>query len=905
MPLFTRIGAVWALACLFASSLHAQSLKWISHDPVPSSAGDRSYIARRNQTTTFQEPGFEPLAVIPREDGAYVVVPVNGGSTSNQLASMLNPSWQRQRGFQILRLDAQGQVLWQRMWTRRASYNGFVSPDQMGLSDARLTPDGGLALLSGTALYLDASGGNARHFSPHSPPTGCMPEGFAFSQSTSFFAADASMVVIYRRWRTSDFSPGNPRACAFALDGSLLDAIETEPELELDVVDFRAGVGFLTDTYVFNQGIYSQRSTRLRTGAQTRWSREHAIESSPQLAIAPNGSTWLREGSELQVIGSAGQTLAQVAVSDYTAPAAWLPGGDVLLANTSTLELHRVSALGSERWSRPADPSGGGDFARWHVLGDRVRAVSHASYTSPTRVRLPSFDLANGDLLSSQEFPAYELAAGPIGTDNHVRVKAAPHDNSWYRDQSTCSAVCDPHAVGVSSGLDLRVFDSGSGALQATLDPYGFPYTTYARLRERHPGVVWEFGNASIVHARYVSDGAKELLEISRPDQGGVERWRTRLEFERFDVQNAALTLVNDETYVAASAIGAVAQEHRLWKLDAAGAVVWTRTLAEPLQQLMRLRLNNVPVACGMGQAQRPSTPVAAPVWQCFAANGERVVDTRLWHVLAFAGWDVADAIPNGTVSIVRDIPPASSNPNAIYFSEIRGDGARQGSFSWQFEPPAADETLMFDAIERRNGSFATALILPSNNLNARPRGLLIGAFQANGARIWQHRIDLTLQHYDLNRPVGTTLIARDSTGQYVYVAFRPRLDNLARPVRICRFDRLDGTPGPCVDTPFDARVSALIAAPNGQMLLWAKPMQNFAVTGIGLYPLTEAGFGEPLFWSADHVMTGPENTVTYWDTAWSVLEPRVRANPSSLGEGSSTAVAAFSLSVLFANGFE
>jgi hypothetical protein len=565
MSLFARVGALSALFCLCASSLHAQSLKWISHDPVPVSAGDRSYIARINQTTAFEEPGFEPLAVIPREDGAYVVVPVNGGSTSGQLASMLNPSWQRQRGFQILRLDAQGQVLWQRMWTQRFSYNGFSGPQELRLLDARLTHQGGLALLSDSAIYFDPEGA-ARQVSPRSPPPGCLPEGYSTDQVQSFLAADASLVVSYDRWAV-----GSSRACAFAPDGGPIDVIEAAPGLAMEALDFRAGVGFLGAHYVFDMGVYSQRTTRLRSGAQTRWSRIHAIDLRPQLAIAPDGSTWLREDGDLQVISPAGETLAQFSASDGAAPAAWLAGGDVLLANAGSLVLRRVSSLGLERWSRPADPQGGGDFARWFVLGDQVRALLHSSFSG--RVRLPSFALADGALLSAPEFASGALVIGPLAGADHLVGLPSAFSGSWQRDPATCGTVCDPSALAVSPGLDLRVFDSASGALQAALDPGGFGFTTYARLRERGAGVVREFASENITHARYVSTGAKELLEVSRLDPRGSEVWRTRLEFERFDVHNAVLTVVDGETYVAASALGPGATEHWLWKLDAAGAV--------------------------------------------------------------------------------------------------------------------------------------------------------------------------------------------------------------------------------------------------------------------------------------------------------------------------------------------
>jgi hypothetical protein len=82
----------------------AQGIAWEQVDPAPQSGGVRATVYGY-PSAPLEEPRFSPRSVVARADGAYLVLTVNGlGRDDEQLGFVLNPSWQRLRGYQVLRL---------------------------------------------------------------------------------------------------------------------------------------------------------------------------------------------------------------------------------------------------------------------------------------------------------------------------------------------------------------------------------------------------------------------------------------------------------------------------------------------------------------------------------------------------------------------------------------------------------------------------------------------------------------------------------------------------------------------------------------------------------------------------------------------------------------------------------
>ena len=872
----------------------AQGIAWESQDPTPFSPGSRATLFGFPFPQAFEQPGFSPSAVVAREDGAYLILPVNGGSGSGEPGFVLNPSWERLRGFQILRLDASGQILWKRFWNLGGTANGFSPVLPVALDESRLTPAGGLALLSNArVLHLDADGA-AQTLDALLLPVECYPTGVFPSVERARLTAEGDLLVAIRGSQTLP-----ARACALDPSGSVLDAIDAPAGRSMDVQDFRRGVGFLIRTREGTDPATPWQDTRLRQASGDRWLIPANLDTAEGFGLSAAGDAWLRDAAAgLRIIGVDGSVRAELAGLPGLAVQAWVAEGDALLADAGASELRRLSPEGVLRWQLTRASSSSA-LGGWQVLGARARLLA-ARNSGDGEVL--SLDLAAGALQASSGFVLGGLAAGPLGLMRHLSAGSGEPESLWQRDPSTClDAACAPRGVSFASTIDLRVFDSVDGAPLAGPDPAGFGYPTYARLRERAPAVIREVNTLEVAHARYVSDGEREVLEVTRLSERGQVLWRRSLQVPRFDTADAVVEVVNGIVHVAASARGPLADAHRLWAFDAQGQILWERALDEPFKQLARVNSVFGRVLCGLGYTQRGGGPWQAPLWRCYDATGNVQVDTRLTQVPLLGDALISHA--TGTNVFLRLLDPANQSATGVSLRSISAEGlTTPGSVSWALQPLGSAEFVRIDAIARRALNLVTAPVY-ANAGAVRPDGLLVAAFDSSGTRLWQQRISQPLRAAGS----GQTYTAVDTDGQgIVHVAFPPNVGPEAFPLRVCRLAAADGALLGCADTPRDGRVGALFALSEPQgVWMWANQTLADGQTELTLYPLTASGIGAPT-----HALTGMQmrqagSETSRFDRSWIVAEPAGSAGVFEATAAPTTRVLLFQPGQLFRDGFE
>jgi hypothetical protein len=872
----------------------AQGLAWEYAEPAPQSPGARATLFGFPFPQPNEQPGFSPSAVVAREDGAYLILPVNGGGGSSELGFVLNPSWQRLRGFQILRLDASGQVLWKRFWNLGSATENLSLAPPLVLSDARLTPAGGLSVLAGTrALFLSADG-EGESLDPSLPPAACYPSELVAGIAWAQLGADGEFVVAFR-----DTSGAATRACAFGVDAQLLETVDAPPGEFLQFSDYRRGVGFLLITTASSQLPPPVQTTRLVRDGVQRWQRPGAFISANRLWLSPTGDTWLPDDSQtLRVIRPDGSVRAEIPQIGELSVRAWLADGDALLGNSGVGDVRRISADGLERW-RLTRAATSFDLGAWQVLGDRVRLLAAQNSGDGEVLTL---DPVAGTLQVGASFTLGGLAAGPLGLSRHLSASSGEPESIWQRDPSTClNAACAPRGVSFSSTVNLRLFDSTDGTPLAGPMPNGFGFPTYAHLRERAPAVAREVNTLEGAHARYVSTGEKEVLEVTRLSERGQLLWRRQLQVPRFDIADAQVEVVGGIVYVAASSRGPLANQHRLWALDAQGQTLWERELDEPFKQLARVALSADSYGvCGPGFVQRDGSPWQAPRWRCYDAAGSVQFDTRLSQVPV--GGDALISHVQGARVFLRLLDAANQSATGVRLRPIWVDGQTEpGAVTWPLDLQGSAEFVRIDAISRRAINLVTAPVYASASA-FRPDGLLVAAFDTSGTRLWQQRISQPLR---ATAP-GQIYTAVDTDGQgVVHVAFPPNVGPNLFPLRVCRLAAADGALLGCSDAPLEGRVGALFALSEPQGLwMWANQTLASGESELRLYPLTASGIAAPIEQLRGMLLRQLGSETGRFDRSWVVAEP---ANFAGVfGETPrSTRVLLFQPGQLFASGFE
>lgn len=887
-----RLRSLFCISALLATvPAFAQGLAWQYVDPVPHSAGARATLFGFPISQPHEQPGFSPNAVVAREDGAYLILPVNGGGGHSQTAEVVNPSWRRLRGFQVLRLDEAGQVLWKRFWNLGADPVNFATSFALELSEARLTPDGGLAMRSGSrVVYLSAEGG-ARRIDPWYPPATCyLGPSIPDVVRVQLNASGDAMVTFRQR-------PGEPmQACAIGPDGEVVGSVEAPDEQSMAVLDFQRAVGFLVSTHHPLDPNHPGQGTRLRQGSVDRWLRSETYYSEDRrLWLSPMGDAWLPDGAEvLRVISAEGTQRAEISHPGWMGVQAWLANGDALLVRGDLGDIRRVSGDGTERWRSVRAPTHA-DLTDWQMLGDNARMLVLSG-------EVITLNLVTGGLQSSTAFALGGLAAGPLGMTRHITASSGRPETSWPR--AICFqpvGFCHPKGVSFANTMDVRVYESATGIALAGPAASGFGFPTYARLGELAPAVAREANTLEVAQARYVSNGEKEVLEVTRLSERGHPLWRRQLEIQRSDVADAQVEVVNGQVYVATSSRGAVWQrEYRLWALGAQGQIRWQLELAKPYKQLARVFVGSGYVLCGLGHSRDTAGWWSEPDWHCYDAEGGLLVDTTLSPVPESREFEISRVLGNRVH--LRVVEPAEQSGASMRFVVIDGQGVIVDQPTWQIDPPPAPELVRVDAIVRRGINLVSAPVYASDEA-FEPKALLVAAFDSAGNRLWQHRFDQGM------RPAGFghiyTAIDTDDSG-VVHVAFPPRLGPNQFPLRVCRLAAADGAHLGCSDAPMEGRVGALFATaePYG-VWMWANQTLASGANQLTLYPLSADGIGAPVYQQEGLQLRQPGSVIGRPDRSWAVAEPASYAGVHSDNEAPTTRVLLFQPGSVFGDGFE
>jgi len=139
--------------------------------------------------------------VVAGSDGAYLILPINGGGSSENLTYLLRPFWFNNRGWQVMRLNASGQLLWSKFigantqTTSALPLSPLAFAAEPALLQTQLTASGGVAVLSNYGLHVfDAHGTGT--FSANVGATACrLPVDDFYGPSVQLLTDEDVLVV--------------------------------------------------------------------------------------------------------------------------------------------------------------------------------------------------------------------------------------------------------------------------------------------------------------------------------------------------------------------------------------------------------------------------------------------------------------------------------------------------------------------------------------------------------------------------------------------------------------------------------------------------------------------------------------------------------------------------------------
>jgi hypothetical protein len=604
---------------LLASASHAQfpTINW-QHSPQTQGDDIRSYVP----TATGLDPGLDQRHTVASANGAYLIVPTNTASGSDYLRLLYTPYLFATRGYQVAKLDAQGNLQWKRFVAlpdasararahQQNLFNDGLFWTRNTLQDARETASGGLAFLAnGRYVVFDAQGQQLANSAGH-----C-------DELTDFADVDTALNsdgLLYA-WTPAN-SAGANRACAIDTSGVELDRMTFPAAMRLDVIDYQRYVGFLTTSGNVNMGVWSNTTVSLHTSTSTRWSKTGAaadnfasLTARDVPHIHPNGEVWTRYDGQFVKFANTGDIIWQSADPslDGFQVKYWLSDG-ALLENPNSESWRALNTTGTTRWQALLPPA---LFNTSQLLPERVR-VLQLSAQAPDTVH-HSINLSTGAPTSSQ-FPnqyAPTLGFGLVGLNRLVEVGYLASTLS----RSYNGACGIPGFVGPCirqmefARPTAQVRDVSNGATLGALNDWAFPLPSFPLDNKSWLDlVVNSTTNGEVIERRYakhlVHDGIATKLQIQRLAANGQAQWSRTLSMPNYDAAAASFRNFGELLIASATeyAPEASVATSKLWALNESdGTVFWERTLSNPWQSIERLNFsngtNNIN-ACGLGSA--------------------------------------------------------------------------------------------------------------------------------------------------------------------------------------------------------------------------------------------------------------------------------------------------------------
>jgi len=864
-----NLRVLFGLGLLLVATLaNAQMprLAW-QHTAAPIGDGTRAYLLGDaflpGPFPTFvpvRQPGFDPRTVVASDDGAYLIIPVNGGGGSENLAYLMTPFWLSNKGWQVMRMDASGQQLWSRFVS--ASITAYAPLPATSLSfggeavllQARRTAAGGLAMLNNSGLQVFDPEGKLT-FAGDVRATTCRPPVEDFSQPSVQVLTDEDVVLL------GVFSSTTPRACAIDFAGVEIERV-TSTSTHMEVADYRLAFGFLVKEGSWSMGSWTSATLSLRNASGVRWSKPDMLgyfaAAYPQ--ISPSGEAWLFLDLDMVKLDVAGNVSWQRPLSEFdeTTHVAWLSDGGRVLANDNPNAVQVLNSNGSTRWRRElpglTDP---GVDVNWLVSADRVRMAGYRE--SDRQGRVVSLQLTDGavssDQLMSWGHDRPHTAFGLLANDQAIAVAESSSSLTRFRESNQ---PCDrqgycPYSAHFAKP-DVRTYAASSGTQTGALnaDSFGFPLSAFPL--ERRQAARPLFGETEVIgllHTQYVHDGVRNNARIERLARNGQVDWTRTLGFSDFDAGGVSVYHRPEAVYVSASEFAPLntPSTPRVWKLSSAtGDIEWQRDLPFAVQQLRPLfapvgggvdvcsistewphRLACVSAAGTVSE----STLVGAPADRRLDANGSRVVNGDL-HLL------------------VRAVRLNGAFSSSFEFATISRNGTYVAESVRQFETVTGTEFLRTDAFDHLT-QLATAGIYANGSGFGRPQSLVVAKFDVGGARLWQHRFDVPLRGF--GDTSDNTAVAEAANGD-VYVAMHPAVPlDASFPTRVCRLSAAGAALG-CFDSPRQGRVINLFALGAGNGIwAWQRGLTggNYDPLAMYLYRVDAQGFGPQELRIASH----------------------------------------------------
>ena len=779
-----------------------------------------------------RKPSYNNAHIVPLADGAYVIAPINAGVYSRNLMNIVTPFWESNRGWKVLRVAANGQVLWSRHIRTPApeAVTPFIEPwnyprnFEQTLQQSKATADGGLALIISNTTYSYSAEGLLRWQSGYSNACSI---GLIETYYDVVNISDDDHFVVQKN--AQGVNP--PRACAFDLVGNEVMRVNGSRNT-LYVLDFRRDFGFLTHDADFSMGRLSNSVLSLRTNSALRWQTNVLAATQFGRQISPTGAVWTTlftmDNYPLHHIGGTGQIL-------WTQPSApsrvmaWLNGGDALLGDLATFA--RVSTAGIIRWQTTlAEPLVGTDFEAdiaWQLQNDYVRLSGVDAYNFNAVGRAARIALADGAVSQSIVLPA-RIGLAPMAAEQLLVLEQQPSDVVRKPSAPCFIAEFCPQVMEFSEAVLKRIDQASGLAAGADIsEGLDYPYSSLPLERNSFP----QLNNfrQSIVTLRYEYDGVRSTMLLEDIQSNGRQNWATKLAFE-FDAINASVSARGDAYFVAAEQTGPLgaSASAKMWRVNAnTGLVEWVVELPFAIQHLSNISRIGGSDRCGLSR----KAPYRAV---CVSESGQLVSNLPV----------------NCTIPTGHELFSESRVGNQLRARLVRTGTQSASQFEWRFISPATGNcservwalAAPVNTVLRTHGRFGNLVIagVYPNASSGRAQALAVAKFDEQGNRIWQTLIE-TPQRFlgdDRNAIAATTVYSTINGSQdFHVVSSHPASTDGSFPTEACRISDAGQLLG-CHTSPRQERITSLVEVFQSE----SNSSRVLALQGGALYELTATG---------------------------------------------------------------
>jgi hypothetical protein len=589
--LLALLGA--ALCAQFATA-QTPTVNW-QHRAESFGDGTRSYVLRPRGPYVIVDPGISERHIVPTANGAFVIIPTNTASGSDHLKLLYTPYLFGTRGYQVLKLDAQGNLLWKRFVAladeSSRAIDSQTSNDGLFLStntlqDARATANGGLALLvSGAYVTFNALGQQLLYSINH------CDNDLDFLIDQRALNVDGILVA----WSSAS-DTATLRVCAIDVDGQELERVAYSGVQGLNVADYQRNIGFLARTWILNAGVFSNPTLSLRNGQTTRWSKTGAMAlefdgaMSSGRYLRATGEVWAYFADQLIKLSTNGTILWQQTPLERYTLQYWLNDGGVLMRADGLRRWRAFNADGSTRWVHDLPES---YAAASQLTATHLRTVQLSNAIEPIAINIASGAIQATSLAYEDEGTLMGL--GLVGQDNFVQLRYG----TTVQSRSSNVGCFLPGLSGdcvrnmYFAKPEAKTQSALSGLTLSTLNSLEFPLPTFTLEKSSNVELTGNDDGVTRLFAKHlVHDGIRSQLQIQRLNPNGKVRWTRTLSTPEYDAGNAFFRQFPNLLIAGATEYAPqfATSTPKLWGLaERDGSVLWELTLPAALQRMRKV----------------------------------------------------------------------------------------------------------------------------------------------------------------------------------------------------------------------------------------------------------------------------------------------------------------------------